>query len=152
MPHTPTAPSGPASRRSALYWRLAALCWVAAMAWGCLQEAGGSASGWLRLALPHQDKLAHAAMHALLAWLLWRSSGAGRPSTTAAGIVAFCAAYGLALEWGQWQFTLTRSAEALDALANTLGAALGVAAGFRGHAPCPGPVKTAGPTGSSARS
>lgn len=96
------------------------------MAWGCLQEADGSSSGWFRLALPHQDKLAHAGMHALLAWLLWRGSSATRPGMTAAGIVALCTAYGLGLEWGQWQFTLTRSAEALDALANTLGAILGV--------------------------
>lgn len=103
------------------------------MAWGCLQEAGGSATGWLRLDLPHQDKLAHAGMHALLAWLLWRSVCAGRAdrpsSASAACSVGLCAAYGLAIEWGQWQFTLTRSAEALDALANTLGAVIGVTVG-----------------------
>lgn len=109
-------------------WRLAALCWAAAMAWGCLQEASGAAPGWWRL--PHIDKLAHAGMHALLAWLLWR--GARRASVGGAvGIVLLCAAYGLAIEWGQWQFTLTRSAEALDAVANTLGAMLGVTLGLR---------------------
>lgn len=104
------------------------------MAWGCLQEAGGSATGWLRLSLPHQDKLAHAGMHALLAWLLWRSVCAGRADrpipASAACIVGLCAAYGLGLEWGQWQFTLTRSAEVLDVLANTLGAVIGVTAGL----------------------
>lgn len=93
------------------------------MAWGCLQEATGASPGWWRL--PHIDKLAHAGMHALLAWLLWR--GVAR-DTLRIGvvIVLMCAAYGLAIEWGQWQFTLTRSAEALDVLANTLGATLGV--------------------------
>ena len=109
-------------------WRLAALCWAAAMAWGCLQEASGAAPGWWRL--PHIDKLAHGGMHALLAWLLWR--GARRASVGGAvGIVLLCATYGLAIEWGQWQFTLTRSAEALDAVANTLGAMLGVTLGLR---------------------
>lgn len=98
------------------------------MAWGCLQEASGAAPGWWRL--PHIDKLAHAGMHALLAWLLWR--GARRASVGGAvGMVLLCAAYGLAIEWGQWQFTLTRSAEALDAVANTLGAMLGVTLGLR---------------------
>lgn len=111
-------------------WRLAACGWAAAMAWGCLQDGSGAAQGLWSLSLPHQDKLAHAGMHAVLAWLLWR----GRSTDThtvrcAARIVAFCAAYGLAIEWGQWQFTLTRSAEALDALANTLGAIIGVTAG-----------------------
>lgn len=98
------------------------------MAWGCLQEASGAAPGWWRL--PHIDKLAHAGMHALLAWLLWR--GARRASLGGAvGVVLLCAAYGLAIEWSQWQFTLTRSAEALDAVANTLGAMLGVTLGLR---------------------
>ncbi|WP_159915865.1 VanZ family protein [Pantoea sp. 18069] len=109
-------------------WRLAAFGWAAAMAWGCLQEAGGSAPALWRL--PHIDKLAHAGMHALLAWLLWRSVGRAT-LRTGISIVALCAAYGLAIEWGQWQFTLTRSAEALDALANTLGAVLGVTPGLR---------------------
>ena len=104
-------------------WRLAAFCWAAAMAWGCLQEATGASPGWWRL--PHIDKLAHAGMHALLAWLLWR--GVARDTLrTGVVIVLMCAAYGLAIEWGQWQFTLTRSAEAFDVLANTLGATLGV--------------------------
>ena len=100
------------------------------MAWGCLQEASGAAPGWWRL--PHIDKLAHAGMHALLAWLRPHWRGARRASVGAAvGIVLLCAAYGLAIEWGQWQFTLTRSAEALDAVANTLGAMLGVTLGLR---------------------
>ena len=109
-------------------WRLGAFCWAATMAWGCLQEASGAAPGWWRL--PHIDKLAHAGMHGLLAWLLWRAASLGRASPGgAAAVVLLCAAYGLAIEWGQAQFTLTRSAEALDALANTLGAMLGVTLG-----------------------
>lgn len=104
-------------------WRLAAFCWAAAMAWGCLQEATGASPDWWRL--PHIDKLAHAGMHALLAWLLWR--GVARDTLRIGVVIVLtCAAYGLAIEWGQWQFTLTRSAEALDVLANTLGAMLGV--------------------------
>jgi len=100
------------------------------MAWACLQEAGGAAPGWWRL--PHVDKLAHAGMHALLAGLLWYGrSGAQNAVRTGWRIVLLCAAYGLFIEWGQAQFTLTRSAEALDALANTAGAILGVALAMR---------------------
>lgn len=105
------------------------------MAWGCLQEASGaSVPRWWSLSLPHLDKLAHGGMHALLAWLLWRCAGlmagANHSLRTGAWIVAGCAAYGLALEWAQWQFTLTRSAEVLDAVANTVGAGVGVTVGW----------------------
>ena len=100
------------------------------MAWGCLQEASGAAPGWWRL--PHIDKLAHAGMHALLAWLLWHGRSV-RKNAVPGGlrIVLLCAAYGLLIEWGQAQFTLTRSAELLDALANTAGAFFGVALAMR---------------------
>jgi len=132
-------------------WRLAAFCWAATMAWGCLQEASGAAPGWWRL--PHIDKLAHAGMHGLLAWLLWRAASLGRASLWGAvGVVLLCAAYGLALEWSQAQFTLTRSAEALDALANTLGAMLGVMLGAtRGSRPGPGPRALPAPGASGHR-
>ncbi|MCD2514053.1 VanZ family protein [Comamonas endophytica] len=111
-------------------WRLAAFGWAIAMAWGCLQEAGGGAPGWWRL--PHIDKLAHAGMHGMLAWLLWRSRPAtSKPLRMAGRIVLLCAAYGLCIEAGQALFTLTRSAELLDALANTAGALIGVALAAR---------------------
>lgn len=120
------------SSRPATVWllRLAALCWAATMAWGCLQEASGAAPGWWRL--PHVDKLAHAGMHGLLAWLLWHDRArSGNTARTGMHIVLLCAAYGLCIEAGQALFTLTRSAEALDALANTAGAAIGVALAAR---------------------
>lgn len=109
-------------------WRLATLCWAAAMAWGCLQEASGAAPGWWRL--PHVDKLAHAGMHGLLAWLLWHGTSRNA-AWTGMRIALLCAAYGLGIEAGQALFTLTRSAEALDALANTAGAVTGVALAAR---------------------
>lgn len=126
----PLLTSGPSARASVWLWRLAALGWAAAIAWGCLQEAGGAAPGWWRL--PHVDKLAHAGMHGLLAWLLWQSrSSAKNAIRNGLHIVLLCAVWGLCIEWGQAQFTLTRSAEALDALANTVGAFIGVALAMR---------------------
>lgn len=120
-------------------WLLAALGWSMAIAWGCLQEAGTSTAGWWSLPLPYKDKIAHAGIHALLAWLLWRglvTSGHVRDRAAwTAAIVAWCTVFGLLIEWGQWQFTLTRSAEALDALANTLGAVLGSALALRQRSP-----------------
>lgn len=117
------------------------------MAWGCLQEASGAAPGWWRL--PHIDKLAHAGMHGLLAWLLWRGLGRRATLRTGVAIIALCAGYGLAIEGAQWQFTATRSAEALDALANALGAVLGVALAARGTLHCK-PFPRTMPAGCSA--
>lgn len=121
-------PKNPA-RASIWLWRLAALGWAATIAWGCLQEASGAAPGWWRL--PHVDKLAHAGMHALLAWLLWFGLPSAKNAYTGLRIVLLCATWGLLIEWGQAYFTLTRSAEALDALANTGGALVGVAHAMR---------------------
>lgn len=117
-----------APARAPWLWRLAALCWAAAMAWGCLQEASGAPPGWLRV--PHIDKLAHGGMHAVLAWLLYFGVGSNA-LTRRIAIVFVCAGYGLSIEWGQWYFTLTRSAEAFDVLANSLGAIMGVALASR---------------------
>ncbi|MEG1736358.1 MAG: VanZ family protein [Comamonas sp.] len=117
---------------------VASLLWVVFMLWGCLNESGTSGGLVLRL-LPfladfaYTDKLVHGGLHAVLATLLWWSQflrlramhkfGSGRDVLK---IMVFCACFGALIEGLQWAFTATRSAEWIDALANTTGAGLTV--------------------------
>jgi VanZ like family len=68
----------------------------------------------------HQDKVMHALVFAVLAWLGWRA-GWRRPATLF-GILVTC---GLCIEVTQ-AFTPTRQAEFLDLLADAVGAGLAV--------------------------
>ncbi|MEG0054146.1 MAG: VanZ family protein [Comamonas sp.] len=117
---------------------VASLLWMVFMLWGCLNESGASGGLVLRL-LPfladvaYADKLVHGSLHAVLATLLWWSRflrlramhklGSGRDALK---IMVFCACFGALIEGLQWAFTATRSAEWIDALANTTGAGLTV--------------------------
>jgi hypothetical protein len=126
--------------------------WACVMLWGCLRESSGAAVAWPVWlawlgAVPHLDKWAHMGMHAVLAGLLWwavygwaqqRRQGCMADEGVADGrlarwnpwwgvaIVLVCASFGGLIEGLQWGLTDTRSAEWLDALANTVGASVSV--------------------------
>ena len=80
-----------------------------------------------RLAPGHVDKVAHVGEYLLFAWLLLQALRATASAPSPRGLIAWAAAtgFGVAIEviqaWLPW-----RSAELIDALANALGAALGV--------------------------
>jgi len=122
-------------------WRFFAACslgWALFVLWGCLNETGASGGLVLRLfpflqGFAYTDKLVHAGLHGVLATLLWwtgalRALSLGRVWSVVQAllVVLLCAAYGGLIEMLQAMFTTTRGAEWLDALANTLGAALAV--------------------------
>lgn len=143
MPDMKKVMHSPLSRTAAdqRLWRVPAACslaWALFMLWGCLNETGVSGGLILRLfpflnGMAYADKLVHASLHGVLATLLWwaaalRARSVGRAWTLvqAACVVGLCAVYGGLIEGLQSFLTVTRGAEWLDALANTLGAGLAV--------------------------
>ena len=76
------------------------------------------------------DKLVHAIVYGVLAWLLLRgwSRFAQQPVQWRERAVAFClsTAYGVLMEWVQYAFIPGRFYEFDDMLANAFGAAVGV--------------------------
>ena len=77
-------------------------------------------------AVPYLDKVVHAGEYLLFAWLLahaMRASGGHRPEHVVWAWI-FASSYGLLMELVQMMIPW-RSAEALDAVANALGAAGG---------------------------
>lgn len=77
------------------------------------------------LGIDHFDKLEHIAGYLVLAAMA-RALFATRVALAGAGIALV--ALGIGLEFAQGQLTTTREADAWDALANTTGVALGLAA------------------------
>jgi len=73
-----------------------------------------------------QDKLIHAAVYAVMAWLFWTTWSrtlAGNFHFLAVLTVVFCSAYGASDEWHQ-SFVQGRDASVYDWLADTFGALL----------------------------
>ncbi|MBN1282514.1 MAG: VanZ family protein [Proteobacteria bacterium] len=85
---------------------------------------------------PHQDKVAHFAMYAglafLLVWSLRLTALRFRPYAPLLA-AAFAAAYGALTEAGQL-FIASRSSEPADFVANAIGAAIGAWSGMRAAA------------------
>lgn len=107
---------GPAGRRQVGGW------WAATAAYALLLLVMSVIP--IRAEAPrHADKLVHFCEYLLLAWLLLRSFRAERPSRLRAWLWA--TAYGALIELIQ-AFLPWRSAELADALANAIGAGLGV--------------------------
>ena len=105
-----------------------ALTLVAPLLWMALIFAGSSIPG-KRLPSTHVwDKLAHATEYAILGALAYRALRAAGLSRERAVTVAVagCALYGASDEWHQ-SFVPHRSVEAADALADTVGGAIGAA-------------------------
>ena len=103
--------------------------WLAALAWAALIFAGTSIPGRdLPSAFPHADKLVHLGLYGVLGFLVGRALRAGRTPAartlvTALGAMALFAA---ADEWHQ-QFVPGRSTDAVDWLADLVGATAGLA-------------------------
>ena len=73
-----------------------------------------------------QDKLIHAVVYAVMAWLfwcIWKPMLAGNINLLAVLTVVFCSAYGLSDEWHQ-SFVQGRDASVYDWMADTTGAFL----------------------------
>jgi len=83
-----------------------------------MPDSGEPGYGW--------DKANHFAAYAVMSFLFMRAAAGGRPSIRAAvAAISVVSLFGIGVEFLQ-SLTSTRKAEALDALANGLGAALGV--------------------------
>lgn len=100
--------------------------WAPALFWAGLLFLASSIPG---SSLPspgilHLDKVAHAAAYALLAYLVARARGTTDGRSLAIGAM-LAALYGVSDEIHQ-RFTPGRDADALDAVANAVGAAAGV--------------------------
>jgi VanZ family protein len=76
--------------------------------------------------LPHMDKLVHAVMYFILAFLLTRPvirTGISKPYFW---IILFCLVAGMLIEILQQYYALYRSGSILDEIANVAGAVLGI--------------------------
>lgn len=99
-------------------WALLAVLWFAAGVYGLIfREAGSAPPPW-----PHFDKIAHCGLFFGQFWLLskvFRAQGRSIPL-----LPLWLSALLLAVvsEWAQAAFTLTRSADWLDGVADMLGA------------------------------
>lgn len=112
----------------------AALAWATVVAVLLLVPTGGEqppAWPWLDLLRPFADKAVHFGLFAVLGWLLVRGEAQGRGRRTGHALrrlwiaaAALATSWGLLLEVAQ-AFVPYRSFEALDGLADLLGAAVG---------------------------
>jgi VanZ family protein len=89
-----------------------------------------SSSGLPLIDIPHFDKLIHFAFYLVLALLMffgWKKqhSFAALHRHAFAGIVLIAIAYGVIIEMLQESFTSTRHFEALDIVADAMGAIIG---------------------------
>ncbi|MBL7815089.1 MAG: VanZ family protein [Saprospiraceae bacterium] len=76
------------------------------------------------------DKLIHMLFYGLLTWLILHSKRQNTEGVVsmsfAVGIVAFSSGYGWFLEWFQGRFCQGRFSDAMDGIANTIGAVVGL--------------------------
>lgn len=114
--------------KSLLFYILAAVLWMVAIAWLSLTPAPpdlGGVFGW--------DKLQHAVAYAVLTFLTGRvfSAISPRPLRALGGALVFAIALGFGLEIAQEFCTIGRRGDPADILANSIGALAGcVAAHF----------------------
>lgn len=101
-----------------LYWAPLALYAGLVLFLSLLPDSGGPSYGW--------DKANHFIAYAVMSFLFMRAASGDRLSIrTAITAVLVVSLFGIGVEFLQ-SLTSTRKAEALDALANGLGAAIGV--------------------------
>jgi VanZ family protein len=103
------------------YWAPAALCAALVLILSLMPASGAPSYGW--------DKVHHFTAYAVMSFLFMRVAAAmwGWPSKrTAIEVILAVSLFGIGVEFLQ-SLTLTRNADAFDALANGLGSVLGVA-------------------------
>ena len=93
----------------------------------CLAKASDiPEASWLNI--PHKDKIVHCAFYFVLTFLLYKNYKIKMGVIKKAWLYAFLTAvsYGIIIEICQGVFTAERSADPMDALANTSGSALAI--------------------------
>lgn len=102
------------------YWAPLALYAGLVLFFSIMPDSGEPGYGW--------DKANHFAAYAVMSFLFMRAAAGGRPSIRAAvAAILAVSLFGIGVEFLQ-SLTSTRKADALDAFANGLGAAVGVVA------------------------
>lgn len=105
--------------RPALYYRAPAALYAAlVLVLSLLPDSGGPSYSW--------DKANHFIAYAVMSFLFMRAAVGVSSVRAAFAAVAVATLFGIGVEFLQ-SLTSTRQADALDALANTLGALLGAA-------------------------
>lgn len=101
-----------------LYWAPLAFYAGLVLFLSLMPDSGEPSYGW--------DKANHFAAYAVMSFFFMRAAAGDRPSIrTAIAAVVAVSLFGIGVEFLQ-SLTSTRKADALDALANSLGAAVGV--------------------------
>ncbi|RYJ43342.1 VanZ family protein [Flavobacterium beibuense] len=102
-----------------------AVLWMLLIAVFCLVTAN-TFNGFQRFPIPYKDKIVHFTFYFVLV-LLWNTSLKHHDNKSKLRLYVFLGAvfYGVLIEIFQKLFTLTRSFDFTDILANTLGAFLG---------------------------
>lgn len=106
---------------------LATVVWVAFITYACL--AGASSipkAAWLNI--PNKDKIVHFIFYFVFTILLYKDYKVKTGSIKKAWLFAFATAvgYGIVIEICQGLFTAERSADVMDAVANTSGSVLAI--------------------------
>jgi VanZ family protein len=108
-------------RVALFYWGPAALCAGLVLFLSLRPDSGAPGYGW--------DKAHHFTAYAVMSYLFMRFAAWkwGRPSKgMAVAVILAASLFGIGVEFIQ-SLTVTRNADAFDALANSLGSILGVA-------------------------
>lgn len=106
---------------------LATFVWVIFITYMCLVKASDiPEASWLNI--PHKDKIVHFTFYFVFTFLLYKDYKLKMGGVKKAWLWAFLTAisYGIIIEICQGLFTDERSADSMDALANTSGSALAI--------------------------
>lgn len=110
---------------SRIYYLIAALsCTIAILILSVLPPKSLNTFGQLQI--PHLDKIVHAFMYAVLAFLWFKTLNKGNFTRTQSGVIVIAVSfYGVLMEYAQL-LVKGRSFEWEDMISNTIGAILGI--------------------------
>lgn len=107
--------------------------WIPAIVWGLLLVTlsllPGGGGNFIFLNIPHLDKLAHAGIYAVWAFLILHAVTGQKKDISVTKkwqVVVFTTFVGMLLELGQLSLTIGRSLEIWDMIANGIGSLLGI--------------------------